>query len=173
MMGGGIWLESELGKGSVFSFTVLAEQGTEKAREIPDQCMDAGLFKGRRVLLADDIEINREIVSTLLEPTCLEIDYAVNGAEAVRMFGETPDKYDMILMDIQMPEMDGYEATRRIRAADAPAAKTIPIVAMTANVFEDDVEQCLEAGMNGHVGKPLGLEEVMAVLRKYLPVPGC
>jgi CheY-like chemotaxis protein len=86
----------------------------------------------------------------------------------VRIFSETPLKYDLILMDIQMPEMDGYEATRRIRALDIPAAKTIPIVAMTANVFQEDIERCLQAGMNSHVGKPLDFKEVLERLNSYL-----
>ena len=84
------------------------------------------------------------------------------------MFREAPEKYEMIFMDVQMPEMDGYEATRRIRALDIPAAKKIPIVAMTANVFREDIEKCLEAGMNDHVGKPLDFGTVMEKLRAYL-----
>jgi CheY-like chemotaxis protein len=128
-----------------------------------------GIFSGRRILLAEDVEINREIVQALLEPSKLEIDCAENGREAVRMFSEAPEKYDMIFMDVQMPEMDGYEATRSIRALDTPKAKTIPIVAMTANVFREDVERCLEAGMNSHVGKPLDFNEVMIKLRTFLP----
>jgi signal transduction histidine kinase/CheY-like chemotaxis protein len=127
-----------------------------------------GIFAGKRILLAEDVDINREIVQALLEPTQMVIDCAENGAEAVRMFSEAPLKYDMIFMDIQMPEMDGYDATRRIRALDIPAAKTIPIVAMTANVFKEDVERCLEAGMNSHIGKPIDFEEVMHRLHLYL-----
>jgi CheY-like chemotaxis protein len=127
-----------------------------------------GLFSGRRILLAEDMEINREIVQALLEPSKLEIDCAENGLEAVRMFSEAPEKYDMIFMDVQMPKMDGYEATRRIRALNVPKAKTIPIVAMTANVFREDVEKCIEAGMNSHVGKPLDFNDVMVKLRTYL-----
>ncbi len=128
----------------------------------------AGIFAGRRILLVEDVEINREIILTLLEPTKLEIDYAENGVEAVRMFTEAPRRYEMIFMDIQMPEMDGYEATRRIRALDIPEAKTIPIVAMTANVFKEDIEKCLDSGMNSHVGKPVDIDEVLNSLRKYL-----
>ena len=128
-------------------------------------------FKDYRILLAEDVEINREIVIALLEPTMLAIDGAENGAEAVKKFCEDPDKYDMIFMDIQMPEVDGFEATAQIRALDIPQAKTIPIVAMTANVFREDVKKCLEAGMNDHIGKPLDLNEVLEILRKYLLNP--
>ena len=138
-------------------------QGTKKKNH-------DGAYKDRKVLLAEDVEINREIVITLLERTLLEIDCAENGVQAVGMYVETPDKYDMILMDIQMPEMDGYEATRRIRAMEKqiPDAKRIPIVAMTANVFREDIEKCLEAGMDSHIGKPLDFQEVMEKLDKYL-----
>jgi CheY-like chemotaxis protein len=135
-----------------------------------------GIFAGRHILLVEDVEINREIVQTLLESTKLELDCAENGAEAVRMFSEAPDKYDMIFMDIQMPEMDGYEATQRIRAFEAQTGSAssngvvrgVPIIAMTANVFREDIEKCLAAGMNSHVGKPLDFEEVMSRLRLYL-----
>jgi signal transduction histidine kinase/DNA-binding response OmpR family regulator len=123
-----------------------------------------------RVLLAEDVEINREIVLVLLEPTKLAIDCAENGREVLRLFCENPGAYDMIFMDVQMPEMDGYEATRKIRAlGHISNAKTIPIIAMTANVFREDIERCLEAGMNDHIGKPLDLHEVLVKLRKYLP----
>jgi signal transduction histidine kinase/DNA-binding response OmpR family regulator len=167
-------------------------------------------FPGRKLLLVEDVEINREIVMVLLEPMGLEIDCAENGVEALKKYREKPDYYDLILMDIQMPEMDGYEATRGIRALEeerrkesAPELpqetrqekqalefpqetrqehptlefpqethqvfpKGIPIIAMTANVFREDIEKCLAAGMNGHVGKPLNLDEVLASLRKYL-----
>ncbi|MDR2089142.1 MAG: response regulator [Clostridiales Family XIII bacterium] len=179
MMGGSISVESVPGEGSSFSFTLRAQRGSEDAAGRADELPrgadgvggadGAGCFKGRRIMLAEDIEINREIVLSLLEPTALDIDCAVNGAEAVRMFREAPARYDMIFMDVQMPEMDGYEATRRIRALDLPRAKEIPIVAMTANVFREDIEKCLESGMNGHVGKPLNLGEVMDRLREHLP----
>jgi len=125
-------------------------------------------YEGRRILLAEDVEINREIVLALLEPTLLSIDCAEDGEQALQMFSAAPDKYDMIFMDVQMPNMDGHEATRRIRALDAPAAKTVPIIAMTANVFREDVEKCLASGMNDHVGKPLDFDEVLAKLGSYL-----
>jgi CheY-like chemotaxis protein len=126
-------------------------------------------FKGHCVILAEDVEINREIVLTLLEGTGLTIDCAENGMVAFKLFRENPGRYDLIFMDIHMPEMDGFEATRRIRALKDPRAGTIPIVAMTANVFKEDIEKCMEAGMNDHVGKPLDIAVVLEKLRKYLP----
>jgi CheY-like chemotaxis protein len=130
---------------------------------------DEDNFEGHTIILAEDVEINREIVLTLLEDTRLGIDCAENGAAALRLFRGNPDKYDFIFMDVHMPEMDGFEATRRIRALDIPRAKTIPIVAMTANVFKEDIEKCLESGMNDHVGKPLDIAIVLEKLRQYLP----
>ncbi|MCL1916227.1 MAG: response regulator [Desulfovibrionaceae bacterium] len=129
-------------------------------------------FAGHCILLAEDVEINREIVLTLLEPTGLAIDCAENGEIAVSMFRAAPERYDMIFMDLQMPQMDGYEATQCIRALDVPQAGVIPIVAMTANVFREDVERCLTVGMNGHIGKPIALDEVMEKLRQYLSDSG-
>ncbi|MDR1094030.1 MAG: response regulator [Clostridiales bacterium] len=125
-------------------------------------------FTGKKVLLAEDMDINREIVLTVLEPTRLSIDTAENGAEAVEKFKAAKGAYDLILMDIQMPEMDGLEATRRIRALNIRGAQDVPIIAMTANVFREDVEKSLLAGMNGHVGKPLDFDEVIGVLKKHL-----
>jgi CheY-like chemotaxis protein len=128
-------------------------------------------FSGHSILLAEDIEINREIVLALLEPTFLNIECAENGVQALAMFSAAPDKFDMIFMDIQMPEMDGCEATRKIRELDTPRAKSIPIIAMTANVFREDVDKYLDAGMNGHVGKPLDFDEVIGHLRRHLYRP--
>ena len=128
-----------------------------------------GIFADRCILLAEDVEINREIVVALLEPTEINIECAENGMEAFNMFKAAPERYDMVFMDVQMPEMDGYDATRSIRALDIPKAGTIPIIAMTANVFREDVEKCLGAGMNGHVGKPLNLDDVLAQIQRHLP----
>jgi len=127
-----------------------------------------GIYAGRRILLAEDVDINREIVLTLLEETGLTIDCAVNGAEALMMFTTEPDRYDAIFMDVQMPEMDGYEGTRRIRASGAPRCLHVPIIAMTANVFKEDVDNCINAGMNGHIGKPLDMDALFEILDKYL-----
>ncbi|WP_310599781.1 response regulator [Desulfobulbus sp.] len=129
-------------------------------------------YAGHRILLAEDVELNREIVLSLLEPTELTVDCAENGAAAVRMFSADPQRYDMIFMDIHMPEMDGYEATRRIRALEIPWAGQIPIVAMTANVFREDIEKCLATGMNDHIGKPLDFNDVLEKLRRYLSQGG-
>jgi len=133
-------------------------------------------FSDFRILLVEDVEINREIVITLLEPTNLTIDCAENGLCAVQKVQQELLTYDMIFMDVQMPEMDGYEATRKIREFEAMqndgrvpgSTERIPIVAMTANVFREDVEKCLESGMDGHIGKPLNFEEVLQKLRLYL-----
>jgi len=179
-MGGRIWIESELGKGSRFIFTVQLKRGREnvpglRAQSAGNKNEEQGSpqqsvpnFAGRHVLLVEDVEINREIVISLLEPTQLQIDCAENGAIAVQKFRDAPQKYDMIFMDLQMPEMDGLTAVRKIRALDIPRAKTIPIIAMTANVFHEDIERCLEAGMNSHLGKPLNFDEVLDKLRIFL-----
>jgi CheY-like chemotaxis protein len=179
MMGGNIWVESDLGKGATFIFTVQLKRGasqeyglassdaaTKQADETAGE--DLADYTGKHMLLAEDVEINREIVLSLLEPTHIQADCAENGARAVRMFEEAPEKYDIIFMDVQMPEMDGYDATRHIRALDVPKAQTIPIIAMTANVFREDIQRCLEAGMNDHVGKPLDIDVVFDVMKKYL-----
>jgi len=126
------------------------------------------VFADHCMLLAEDIDINREIVLTLLEPTQLKIDCAENGTIAVQKFCDAPEKYDVIFMDLQMPEMDGLTATRNIRKLDIPKAKTIPIIAMTANVFQEDIDECLKAGMNDHIGKPLDYEKILEKLRYYL-----
>jgi len=126
------------------------------------------LFDGKRLLLAEDVEINREILISLLEDTKLVIDCAENGKEALDMIMAAPEKYDLVFMDVQMPQMDGLEATRHIRALPDAKAQSLPIIAMTANVFKDDINACLEAGMDGHIGKPLDLDEVYVQLYKYL-----
>lgn len=127
--------------------------------------VDKSDMEGITILLAEDIEINREIVLGLFEGTGVNIDIAENGKVAYQRFEKNPDKYDVIFMDIHMPELDGYEATRLIRAMDIPKAKSIPIIAMTANVFSKDIKKCMDVGMNDHVGKPLDVDEVMEKLK--------
>jgi CheY-like chemotaxis protein/two-component sensor histidine kinase len=174
MMRGRIWVESEPGKGSTFSFVVRVRGGTElsaadgQASECQTNAPDDD-FEGRRILLAEDAALNREIVIALLEPTKITIDCAENGAEALRMFHADQNAYDLIFMDMQMPEMDGLEATSRIRAIGTQKSDSIPIIAMTANVFREDIEKCLRVGMNDHIGKPLDIKEVLSKLRKYIP----
>jgi len=124
-------------------------------------------FSGNTILLAEDIDINREIVAAFLEDTKVNIEFAENGIKAIEMFRAEPDKYDIILMDIQMPEMDGLEATRQIRKMDLRRAKTIPIIAMTANALSEDVKKCKEAGMNDHLAKPIDPEVLLCKLNDY------
>ncbi|MDL2317207.1 response regulator [Desulfovibrio sp. OttesenSCG-928-A18] len=129
---------------------------------------NSGEFSGYRLLLAEDVDINREIVMALLESTGVEIDCAENGREAVDMFLRAPDQYHLIFMDINMPEVNGYEATAAIRTSGVKEGAEIPIVAMTANAFSEDIRQCLAAGMNGHIAKPIMIDKLMAVLNEYL-----
>ncbi len=128
----------------------------------------ARIFKNHTILLAEDVEINREIVLTVLADTGLTIDTAENGLIALSMFRTHPERYDLILMDVQMPEMDGLEASRHIRALPIPQAATVPILAMTANVFREDIELCLAAGMTGHIAKPLDIDMLFDTLRTHL-----
>jgi CheY-like chemotaxis protein len=135
-----------------------------------DNASDAALsdFSGYTLLLVEDIHINREIAIALLEGTGINIGCAENGLQALKMFGSNPDKYDIILMDVQMPEMDGIESTKAIRGLDMRHAKEISIIAMTASVFKEDVDKCLEAGMNDHIGKPIEPQVILGKLRKHL-----
>jgi CheY-like chemotaxis protein len=146
-------------------------QSVEGAEASGSLHSDVGCFAGKRILLAEDIEINREIAVSLLEHTGAAIDCAENGLVAFDLVKNNPGAYDLILMDIHMPEQDGYAATRRIRALEDQGSRRIPIVAMTANVFREDVEKCLAAGMDDHLGKPLEAMEVMDKLKKYLLHP--
>ncbi|GHV13663.1 hypothetical protein FACS1894219_08780 [Clostridia bacterium] len=175
MMDGAIWIESSIGSGSTFRFRVslgkaseaMSEAAVSSAFDIDGDGIDD--FSAYTILLAEDVEINREIVLSLLEDTRLNIDCAENGRIAVEKYKAAYDKYSMIFMDIQMPEMDGFEATRNIRSFEISSGlPKKPIVAMTANVFREDIMKCLESGMNSHVGKPLDFAEVMAKLHMYL-----
>ena len=124
-------------------------------------------FSQIHLLLVEDIEINREIFIELLAPTKISIDVAENGIEAVRMFKNDPDKYNMIIMDVQMPLMNGYEATSIIRSLEHRSAQTIPIVAMSANVFKEDIEKCHSCGMNDHIAKPIDINIVIEKIQTY------
>jgi PAS domain S-box-containing protein len=130
----------------------------------------SGMFEGKKLLIAEDIEINREILLSLLDDTGLIIDCAENGKEALDMIEAAPARYDIVFMDVQMPQMDGLEAARRIRSLPALRGVTLPIIAMTANVFKDDIESCLAAGMDDHFGKPIDIEVMFEKLCKYLKV---
>ncbi|MDL2327985.1 response regulator, partial [Ruminococcaceae bacterium OttesenSCG-928-A11] len=153
----------------VFPSTMLqvARQAVGMAAAMP--APDTGLpdFSHVRLLLVEDIEINREIFIALLEETGLQVDTAENGQQAVALFEADPERYDLIVMDIQMPVMDGYEATRYIRGLAHGRAQTVPIIAMTANAFREDIERCLECGMNGHLTKPIDEVAVMDVIAGY------
>ena len=173
MMGGNIQMESEEGKGSTFTVSIklpIADNPSIQSASLPDPVEEQGHndFSGTRLLLVEDVEINREIVKALLEDTGTEIDEVMNGVEAINLFSEFPDRYDLIFMDMQMPEMDGYEATKRIRAMQIPKAQKIPIIAMSANVYKEDIAGCLEAGMNDHIGKPIDPDNLFAKLSIYL-----
>ncbi|MDL2233856.1 response regulator [Ruminococcaceae bacterium OttesenSCG-928-L11] len=148
--------------------TIVNLTGASSVRPDHDQLAEKHHWENKSILVAEDIEINREILCTLLEPTGVAIECVENGDEATRRFAENPDKYDLILMDVQMPVMDGYEATRRIRGQDSDEARLVPILAMTANAFQEDVQRCLAAGMNGHVAKPLDVNELLSQMAGYL-----
>ena len=169
MLGGEISLSSVEGEGSTFSFTIRTRaqnEADEKRVEASDTSGEVAVdFTGKRVLIVDDIEINREIILELLRDTGLSMDVAENGEKAVYAFENAPvDYYDMILMDMQMPVMDGCSATEAIRAMDRPDAKSVNIIAMTANVMREDVENALNAGMDGHLGKPIDIQKMMEVM---------
>jgi len=173
MMGGQIWLVSELGKGARFIFTIQvlvgSKEGSELAKKIDDD-KNIGAFEGKRLLVVEDVELNSRILVALLENTGLTIKCVENGKEALEEIESNPDEYDIIFMDLQMPVMNGLEATRRIRALPGHREDKLPIIAMTANVFKEDIESCINAGMNDHLSKPLDIEVVMKALHMYLGV---
>lgn len=171
LMDGEIGAESVLGAGSTFRFTIQARICTdvemeEKRNNEQAQPVD---FANRRALVVDDIEINREIVLELLRNTGLMMETAADGKQAVEMFNNSaPGYYDILLMDMQMPEMDGCDATRAIRALPRPDATMVPIVAMTANVMQEDIQRALASGMDAHVGKPIDVMELEQVMQEQL-----
>ncbi len=171
MMGGDIEVDSTAGIGSEFRVYVrllISGEPSEDTTHETDPGLEHPVFPGKRIMLVEDIEINREIIKVLLEPTQIEITEAENGIEALKLFEENPDCFDLIFMDIQMPQMDGYQATRAIRASVNPRGKSVPIIAMTANAFREDIEDAMNAEMNGHLSKPIDENKIIAELRKYL-----
>ncbi len=171
MMGGSIEVESAEGKGSTFRITLpftVAESREQEARVETGAICDMD-FSGKRMLLVEDVEVNRLIFKELVGATGVVIEEAEDGRQALEKYSASPALYyDLVLMDIQMPHMNGYEATQSIRALDRPDAKTVPIIAMTANAYHEDVCNALQAGMNGHLAKPINLEIVLRTLASYL-----
>ncbi len=170
-MGGTIEVESEVDRGSRFTVVIPVKiavlENDSEAAEGNDG--EQTQLAGKHVLLVEDNELNQEIAQYMLEEMGLEVTLATNGKEAVDLFEKSaPGEYQVILMDIMMPVMDGHEATRTIRSLDRPDASTIPISAMTANAFAEDVQAAKDAGMNEHIAKPLDPEVVEGVLRRML-----
>ncbi|MBO6111712.1 MAG: amino acid permease [Lachnospiraceae bacterium] len=171
LMGGSIRVESVQHKGTEFIIELtfdLAEEGKEQ-ESISEEDIENADFSGLKILLADDNEINREIAMILLEEAGFEVDTAENGKEAFeKVSASKPGDYCAVLMDIQMPVMNGYEATAAIRKIENEELSRIPIVAMTANAFKEDVEAARQAGMDAHVAKPIDVKQLMATLVKVL-----
>ena len=175
LMGGKLWIESELGKGTKFIFVINAKKLVEKPIKIENTKKQSRVIKhnnynfdGHTILVAEDVEINREILSAILEETGIKIDFVDNGINAVSVFSERSLKYGLILMDINMPQMDGYEATRRIRALGFDWAEKIPILAMTTDASDSEVEKCVDSGVNDRIGKPIDSRALLSLLDKYL-----
>lgn len=179
MMGGTLEVRSEVGKGSEFYFTLTMEYAGEiqepdvsvREPDISEREPEAPLpdFSGLRVLLAEDNELNCEIARTILEMNGFHVICAVNGREALDKFCDDGlEPFDVILMDIRMPVMDGLEAARRIRTSGRPDARTIPIIALTANAFDEDTRKSIASGMNGHLSKPIIVEQMLRILSQCL-----
>ncbi len=169
MMGGSIGVTSEESCGSCFTIRFWMGAGSDAMLNTQgDECAQEYSFHGQTALLVEDVEINREIVIEVLKKTGIAIDCAENGKIALEMFSANPTRYDIVFMDIQMPVMDGYTATIELRALPFPRAKEVPILAMTANAFSDDVEKCERVGMNGHISKPINFDSLSRITASYL-----
>lgn len=172
LMGGEIGVESEKGHGTTFTVTVPLER--EKRAEETDSAADAGslpaeTLEGKHILIAEDLELNAEILADLLDLEGMTSEWAEDGQQAVELFSKSePGHFDAILMDIRMPVMDGLEATRAIRSLNHPDAATIPIIAVTANAFDEDVRDCISSGMNEHLPKPADIDLLTETLSRYL-----
>ena len=172
-MGGKIDVYSEKGKGSAFVVTVPLKTAKADSRRTERTTYQEYDFAGKRVLLVEDNEINIEITRNILIHKNFMVDIAENGKASVDHFlKHEPGYYDVILMDIRMPVMDGLAATRCIRESDHSDSKTVPIVAMTANVFEEDVKKSFDAGMNAHLSKPVDIKQMYAVLDELVTGDG-
>jgi signal transduction histidine kinase/ActR/RegA family two-component response regulator len=169
MMGGDIAINSVEGSGSDFFFNLWLEE-TGAPQETESAVKDVtGLLKGKKALLVDDVDINRIIAMDMLENTGITIVEAGDGAEAVKIFRESAgNEYDIIYMDVQMPIMNGHDAAKVIRAMERPDAKTVPIVALTANTFKEDIDKAIASGMNAHLAKPMDRDKTIEVTLKML-----
>ncbi len=166
MMGSNIQLESQLGEGSTFSFAISLKLGESVEDQAPEEEIS---FAGCHVLVVEDNELNAEIAESLLEDRDFQVDCVYDGAQAVERIRSTkPGTYDVILMDIMMPVMDGLDATRAIRSMDREDCRTIPIVAMSANAFDDDLKKSVECGMNGHLSKPVEVDKLYRTLHQVI-----
>ena len=174
MMGGSVSVESEPGKGTVFTFELALPLAEEIGEEVPEITGEENRdLTGKRLLLVEDNELNREIAGEFLLEMGFAVDYAEDGKKAVeKIEAAAPGYYDLVLMDIQMPVMDGYEATKAIRGLRDPARASVPIVAMTANAFEEDRRNALDCGMNEHIAKPVDQKKLRQVIEKLLQDSG-
>ena len=172
MLGGTIDVESELGKGSTFTVTLkhrIADESYYVNKHIEEPGTGSEILKGRNILLAEDNDLNAEIAEVILERAGLKIERVENGIQCVNRIMEMPTgTYDMILMDIQMPKMNGYKATQTIRHLPDKDKACIPIIAMTANAFEEDKRDAIAAGMNGHIAKPIQVDKLLLMLAEII-----
>ena len=168
-MGGSISFESKEGAGTTFVIQVPFKIDPDADKREEQRDVSEKSIKGLHILLAEDNELNMEIAEFMLQNEGADVTKAWNGQEAVELFRNSePGEFDVILMDIMMPVMNGYEATKMIRSLDREDAKTIPIIAMTANAFEEDKKMALASGMNDHVAKPIDMNVLLPTIMKYM-----